>query len=84
MLVWCEGCLVFDDLFLFKVLLLINCYFDVLLVLGDRSVVKLCIGGIYSICDICSLVDVLLKVLFVDLEYCEDGSICISSCYVQF
>lgn len=82
-LAWREGRLVLDDLPLSKALPLINRYLDAPLVLGDRSAAKLRIGGIYSTRDIRSLVDALPKVLPVDLEHREDGSIRISSRYAQ-
>lgn len=83
MLAWCEGYPVFDDLLPSRTLSLINRHLDAPLVLSDRSAAKLRVGGIYNTCDIRSLVDVLPKVLSVDLEHREDGSICIGSRYVQ-
>ncbi|ELK4796425.1 TPA: FecR domain-containing protein [Pseudomonas aeruginosa] len=82
-LAWREGRLILDDLPLAQALPLINRYLEHPLVLTDKTSAELRIGGIYSTREIRNLVEALPKVLPVDLEHRDDGSIRISSRYAQ-
>ncbi|MEL7938288.1 FecR family protein [Pseudomonas delhiensis] len=82
-LAWRDGRLVLDDLSLAAALPLINRYLDAPLVLADQAVANLRIGGTYRTRNLQELVNALPRVLPVELQRQDNGSIRISSRYAQ-
>ncbi|QLF91850.1 FecR family protein [Pseudomonas sp. ABC1] len=71
---WQEGKLIIDDLTLDQALPMINRYLDSPVVLGDKYVGDLRLGGIYNTSDIAGLVQALPRVLPVQLARNKEGN----------
>lgn len=78
-LAWRDGKLILDDLSLAQALPLINRYLDTPLELADSATAKLRIGGIYNTRELAGIVDILPKVLPVQISRTDEGHLLVKS-----